>query len=269
MILDEIVAHKRGVYERLLSGEPIGRLIGELEKKIETLSAPRDFIKGFTEDGVNIIAEIKKASPSAGIIRDGFDPVELAAEYEQNGARAISVLTDERYFQGDIAYINSIKGKVELPILRKDFLLEEYDIYESRAAGTDCLLLIVRILEGESLARLFELARSLGMEALIEVHNEGELERALAIGAKLIGINNRDLDTLEVDITTTIRLMERMLNKSEAGNRVIVSESGISSFGEIEHLMEAGVSGFLVGESILRESDVGGKLRRLRGIGAN
>jgi len=267
MILDEIVAHKRGVYERLLSEEPVGKLIGELEKKIESLAAPRDFIKGFTEEGVTIIAEIKKASPSAGIIREGFDPVELACEYKQNGARAISVLTDERYFQGDLAYINTIKGKVELPILRKDFLLEEYDIYESRAAGADCLLLIVRILEGESLKRLFELTRSLGMEALIEVHDEGELERALALGARLIGINNRDLDTLEVNITTTIRLMVRVSDTGTSRDRVIISESGISSFGEIERLMEAGVSGFLVGESILRESDVGGKLRELRGVG--
>ncbi|MFQ5328399.1 MAG: indole-3-glycerol phosphate synthase TrpC [Thermodesulfobacteriota bacterium] len=269
MILDEIVAHKRRVYEELLSGEPVGRLIGELERRIETLPAPRDFIKGFTEDGVNIIAEIKKASPSAGIIREGFDPVELAYQYEQNGARAISVLTDERYFQGDIAYINTIKGKVELPLLRKDFLLEEYNIYESRAAGADCLLLIVRILEGGRLKRLFELARSLGMEALIEVHDEEELERALAIGAKLIGINNRDLDTLEVNIATTLSLMERVANEGSSGDKVIISESGISSFGEIERLMDAGVSGFLVGESILRESDVGGKLRGLRGVGEN
>ncbi|MCP3676246.1 MAG: indole-3-glycerol phosphate synthase TrpC, partial [Deltaproteobacteria bacterium] len=232
---------------------------------IETLLSPRDFIKGFSEDGVNIIAEIKKASPSAGIIRGSFDPVALACEYEQNGARAISVLTDERYFQGDLGYIEAIKGEVALPLLRKDFLLEEYDIYKSRAAGADCVLLIARILEGENLKSMLESVHALGMEALIEVHNEEELERVLALGAKLVGINNRDLDTLEVDIATTLCLMERLANEGISGDRVIISESGISSFREIELLRDAGVAGFLVGEAILREENVGGKLRELRG----
>ncbi|MCP3677019.1 MAG: indole-3-glycerol phosphate synthase TrpC, partial [Deltaproteobacteria bacterium] len=268
MILDEIVAHKRSAYAKLLSEDPIGKLIRELEERIETLLSPRDFIKGFSEDGVNIIAEIKKASPSAGIIREAFDPVELACEYEQNGARAISVLTDERYFQGELGYIEAIKSEVALPLLRKDFLLEEFDIYESRAAGADCVLLIARILEGENLKSMLESAHALGMEALIEVHNEEELERVLSLGANLIGINNRDLDTLEVDIATTLRLMERVANEGISWDRVIISESGISSFREIEPLREAGVSGFLVGEAILREENVGGKLRELRGFGA-
>ena len=269
MILDEIVAHKRRAYERLISGSPVEKLIGELEERIETLPSPRDFIKGFSEDGVNIIAEIKKASPSAGIIRESFDPVELACEYEQNGARAISVLTDEHYFQGNLGYIEAIKSEVEIPLLRKDFLLEEFDLYESRAAGADCVLLIARILEGESLKSMLESAHALGMEALVEVHNEEELERVLSIGAKLIGINNRDLDTLEVDIATTLRLMGRVVNDEMSRDRVIISESGISSFREIEPLREAGVSGFLVGEAILREKDVGEKLRELRGFGAD
>jgi len=264
MILDEIVVHKREVFARRIAGASVDRLIGEAEEQCAHLPPARDFLAGFGGEDVAIIAEVKKASPSAGIIRDDFDPVTVARVYEENGAVAVSVLTDQRYFQGSLDYLGSIRGAVSLPLLRKDFLLEEYELYESRLAGADGVLLIARILEGERLGRLLECAASLGLEALVEVHDEGELDRALELGARLIGINNRDLDTLEVDIDTTLRLMERVPRDRTV---TVISESGIANFGQIDRLRGAGVNGFLIGESLLRERDMGRKLRFLRGVG--
>jgi indole-3-glycerol phosphate synthase len=262
MILNEIVSHKRDAFRRLTSIHPPEGLIEELKDKIKTIPPPRDFLKALAGEDIRIIAEIKKASPSCGVIRDNFEPTSIAGVYENNGAAAISVLTEEKYFQGDINYIKGVKDKVAIPVLRKDFIIEDYDVYESRVYGADCILLIVRILEEDRLRRLIELTQSLGMEALVEVHSEEELERVISLGARLIGINNRDLDTLGVDINTTLHLMEKV-----PGDRIVVSESGVSSHGDILLLKMVGVAGFLVGEALMREVDIGKKLRELRGVG--
>jgi indole-3-glycerol phosphate synthase len=262
MILDEIVSYKRDAFRRLASIRSPEGLIEEFKDKIKTAPPTRDFLKALSGEDIRIIAEIKKASPSCGVIRDNFEPVSIAGIYENNGAAAISVLTEERYFKGNISYIKGVRDKVAIPVLRKDFILEEYDVYESRVYGADCILLIVRILEGDRLRGLMELSQSLGMETLVEVHREEELERVIPLGARLIGINNRDLDTLEVDINITLRLMKKV-----PGDRVVVSESGVSTHRDILLLKSAGVAGFLVGEALMKEKNIGKKLRGLRGVG--
>lgn len=262
MILDEIVNYKRDAFQKLASIRSPKGLIEEFKDKIKTVPYPRDFLKVLSGEDIRIIAEIKKASPSCGVIRNNFEPVSIAGIYEDNGAAAISVLTEEKCFQGDISYIKEVKDKVAIPVLRKDFILEEYDVYESRVYGADCILLIVRILEEDRLRRLMELSQSLGMQTLVEVHREEELERVISLGARLVGINNRDLDTLDVDINTTLCLIKKV-----PGDKVVVSESGISTHEDILLLKRAGVAGFLVGEALMRERDIGNKLRELRGVG--
>lgn len=205
-----------------------------------------------------IIAEIKKASPSAGVIRPDFDPLRIAASYEENGAVGLSILTDEKFFQGRLTYLTDIRRFVKLPLLRKDFTLHEYHVHEARSAGADAILLIVSILEDSQLKDYADLAQELGMAALIEVHDEKDMRRAAQIGARLIGINNRNLDTFKVDLKTA----EALSPKAPTG-AVLVAESGISLPDHIKRLRDAGIEAFLIGESLLKADDPGEKLSEL------
>ncbi len=222
----------------------------------------RDFLSAFKGEGTRIIAEIKKASPSKGIICSDFDPVGIARVYEENGACAISVITEERFFLGSLSYIEAVKKAVSLPVLRKDFILEEFQIRESLNAGADAVLLIARVHERERLIDLVEACLEAGLVPLLEVHDRSDLEKALSTRARLIGINNRDLNTFRVSIETSLRLKPMIPE-----DRIAISESGISTRKEIEALERAGFRGFLIGESLLRERDRGRKLRELLGKG--
>lgn len=207
---------------------------------------------------IRLIAEVKKASPSKGLIRPDFHPAEIAKAYEAAGASAISVLTDEKYFQGRIEYLTAVHDAVGLPILRKDFIVDPYQVYEARAAKADAILLIVAALATEQLKDLMALAAELGMASLVEAHSPEELGTALEIGARIIGINNRNLQTLETRLETTLELASRV-----PGDRILVSESGIFTRADVERLMAVGVDAILVGESLMRERDPGAKVREL------
>lgn len=205
-----------------------------------------------------VIAEIKKASPSKGVLRKNFQPIEIAKSYEANGAACLSVLTDERFFQGKDEYLQQVHNACSLPILRKDFIIDPYQVYESRALGADCILLIVAALSDAQLKDLSELAKHLEMDVLLEVHNQKELERVLPLNNRLIGINNRNLSTFETTLETTLKLV-KILSKQ----CIIVSESGISSQADIALLWNAGVHSFLIGEAFMKADDPGEALRNL------
>ena len=205
-----------------------------------------------------IIAEIKKASPSKGVIRHDFEPVSIARSYESAGATCLSVLTDVSFFQGADQYLEKARAAVSLPVLRKDFIVDPYQVYESRAIGADCILLIAGILEAGSLERLYGLAVSLGMDVLVEVHDEVELEMALEVSPRLLGINNRNLRTFEVDLHTTIDLLAGIPDGT-----LVVTESGIHTRENVELMIDNNVYGFLVGEAFMREDNPGEKLQSI------
>ncbi|MEE9303066.1 MAG: indole-3-glycerol phosphate synthase TrpC [Thiotrichaceae bacterium] len=205
-----------------------------------------------------IIAEIKKASPSKGVMRENFIPEDIAQSYEQGGASCLSVLTDKDYFQGSEAYLQAARAACSLPVLRKDFTIDPYQVYEARAIAADCILLIVSALEDSQMAELYSLATELGMDALIEVHDEQELERALKINAPLIGINNRNLRTFETDLNTTIRMLDVI-----PSNRLIVTESGIHNLADVQLMRDHHVNTFLVGEAFMRADNPGNELQNL------
>ncbi|MBM3859838.1 MAG: indole-3-glycerol phosphate synthase TrpC [Verrucomicrobia bacterium] len=209
---------------------------------------------------IALIAEVKKASPSAGVICPDFDPVRIARAYEQAGAAAISVLTDREFFQGNIEYLQQIRAVVKLPLLRKDFIIEELQIYEAAACGADAVLLIAAILDDQQLRDFRAIAEHLQLAALVEVHDEIELDRALAAGAHLIGINNRNLATFTVSLATTEKLAARISN-----DRLIVAESGIHTRADVERVARAGAKAILVGESLMRSGDIAGKVKELIG----
>jgi len=209
---------------------------------------------------MHLIAEVKKASPSAGIIREDFNPVKIALSYEANGASAISVLTDMKFFQGHISYLRDIRKKVSLPLLRKDFIIDEYQIYESAEAGADAALLISDLLSKEQLKKFMDIGRQLNMGFLVEVHSEEGVKKAIDAGCEIIGINNRDLHTFKVDIKTTPRLL-RIIPEG----KVIVSESGIREKKNILYLKSLGVNAVLAGETFMRSPDIGRKVRELIG----
>jgi len=222
---------------------------------------PLDFTSALRSDHIQLIAEVKKASPSRGIIRHDFNPAEIAQIYANNGAAAISVLTETKYFQGSLDHLRDIRkalGDKKLPLLRKDFILDSYQVYESRACGADGLLLIVAILTPEKLETLLELSHELGMSCLVEVHNEAELEIALRSQARIIGINNRDLSTFAVDLTTTKRLRPLI-----PPDRIVVSESGIKNRSDLEKLREWGVDAVLIGESLMSAANIAAKMKEL------
>jgi indole-3-glycerol phosphate synthase len=261
-ILDEILEHKRG--EVAAAREALGE--DELARRAaETRDAPRGFRSALVSGPrPRIIAELKRRSPSKGEIRPGFEPVDCARAYEDGGAAALSVLTDEHYFGGHLDYLEKVRRAVALPLLRKDFVVDRYQLYEARLRGADAVLLIVSAFPGaagaDSLATLRRAARGLGLDVLVEVHDEAELEVALGIEADLIGVNNRDLRTFDVDLGTTERLAARVPE-----GVAVVAESGIFTTEHLERLEAAGAHAFLVGESLMREPDVALALRRLRG----
>jgi indole-3-glycerol phosphate synthase len=255
-ILDEIIEWKRVEVAQNRSVKPLD----VVQSEAEAAPAPRDLTAALRAPGVSLIAEIKRASPSRGLLRPNLDPAALAHKYAANGAAAISVLTDARYFQGDLEDLGAVRHAVDLPVLRKDFILNRYQVFEARAAGADALLLIVATLTDVELSSLYRLARELGMAALVEVHSETEVARALALQARIIGINNRDLRTFQVSLETTARL--RPLVPTEIA---LVAESGIHTPDDVARLAALDVDAMLVGESLVRAQDVGAKVRELVG----
>lgn len=257
MILDDIVADKR----KELAQAKIEMPLHELQVRISQQPSPLDFAAALRGDGVVIIAEIKKASPSKGLLRPDFDPIALARDYAKGGAMSISVLTEANYFQGNLDYLQAIRetaGLEKMPLLRKDFIFDPYQVYEARVYGADAILLVAAILEDDKLRRLLSLAHDLGMQCLVEIHDHTELERVLHSNAQIIGINNRDLHTFEVDIHTTERLRH-----SIPPDRIIISESGISQREDIVRLREWGVNAALIGEALVTANDVIVRLREL------
>ena len=257
MILDQIVADNKVELEARKHSLPLV----ELQKLVLEQPPPLDFASALRGDRIQLIAEVKKASPSRGIIRSDFDPVEIARTYAGNGASAISVLTESKYFQGSLDYLRDIRnalGNKGLPLLRKDFIHDLYQVYESRAYGADALLLIVAILTDEILGELMGLSHELGMSCLVEVHNEAELEIALKSQARIMGITNRDLKTFNVDLKTTERLRPLI-----PADRIVVSESGIKERSDLEKLRGWGVDAVLVGESLMAAPDIAAKMKEL------
>jgi indole-3-glycerol phosphate synthase len=256
-ILDTIVASKRrevaAAKERLSERE--------LERRLADAPPVRPFRAALTtSDRVAVIAEVKKASPSAGVLRSDFDPVAIARAYAGHGAVCLSVLTDEPFFQGHLGYLTAIREAVGLPLLRKDFIFDRYQLVEARAAGADAVLLIAEMVTDPDLGRLLSEARALGMQALVELHDGAQLPRVLAIGADLIGVNNRDLRTFETRLEHTLELAAQV-----PPDRCLVSESGIRTRSDIDRLRGVGVRAVLVGESLMRAPDIGAALAALIG----
>ncbi len=253
MILDTIVEEKRREVEALLAAGSAAP-----DKEVDR---PRGFQAALTSyPGVALIAEAKKASPSKGIICPDFDPVRIAREYEAGGAQAVSVLTDEKFFQGSLAYIPLVRRAVGLPVLRKDFIIHEAQISQSRVFGADAILLIAAILEKNQISDFLAQSRELGMDALVEVHDEHELEKALAAGSTLIGVNNRNLKDFSMDLSTTFRL-----KKLVPDTIPLVSESGIRDGDDIRRLADAGIAAVLVGETLMRAGGREQAVRELMG----
>ncbi|MEI6031948.1 MAG: indole-3-glycerol phosphate synthase TrpC [Synechococcaceae cyanobacterium ELA739] len=238
----------------------------KLHSQVAELPAPRDFVSALKASCRKpaVIAEVKKASPSKGVIREDFDPVAIARGYADGGASCLSVLTDKQFFQGGFEVLVEVRQAVELPLLCKDFILSPYQLYQARAAGADAALLIAAILTDVDLAYLLKVARSLSLAVLVEVHDTAELERVLALdGVNLIGINNRDLSSFEVDLATTERLMERYGERIRAKGCLLVSESGLFHRGDLDRVMQAGADAVLVGEALMRQADVTAALETL------
>jgi indole-3-glycerol phosphate synthase len=256
MILDRIVAVKKEEVAHLKKIRPLS----EIKASIHDLPPLRDFRNAITTHACAIIAEVKRRSPSKGILREDFDHVHIASVYEQCGASAVSVLTDQEFFGGDKRYLSEIKKDVQLPLLRKDFIIDPYQIYETRGLDGDALLLIARILEGEQLRDYIRLTESLGLFAIVEVHCKEDLDKALDSGAHIIGINNRNLTTFSTDLNTSINLMPHI-----PADKIIISESGINMRNDIETLMKSGIHAFLIGETLMRSENIGTKLSELLG----
>jgi indole-3-glycerol phosphate synthase len=267
-ILDRIVEQKRREVARLPGGAVSGE---QLRAAVQARGARRDFAAALHGDGrsIALIAEVKKASPSAGVIRPDFDPVAIARAYEAAGAACLSVLTDEQFFQGSLEYLKQIRGAVKLPLLRKDFIIDERQILEAVQWGADAILLIVSILKDPELRHFQALAADAGIAALVEVHDEAELDRAVAAGAHLIGVNNRDLKTFNVNLATTERLAARLFsgaalrNQPVAQQPLLVAESGIHTASDVQRLTDCGAGAILVGESLMRRPDIGAAVREL------
>jgi indole-3-glycerol phosphate synthase len=258
-ILKKIVAHKQ---EEVINSKS-ATSISELKERIRNLEdVPRGFerhLRAAVSSGwTAIIAEIKKGSPSKGIIREDFDPMDIAETYQINGATCLSVLTDEKFFMGHLSYLALIRETVSLPLLRKDFICDPYQIYEARAAGADAILLIAAMLDLNQLREFHAVADENNLDVLLEVHDEAEMEKALKTDCTLIGVNNRNLRTFETDLGTTGRLA-RML----PSDRLLVAESGINDRTDIVRLQSDGAKAFLIGEAMMRENDIGAKLREL------
>jgi indole-3-glycerol phosphate synthase len=260
-VLDRIVARTRETVA--ISASKVS--LQEQQRRADQATPPRGFQQAIADQtGVSLIAEVKKASPSKGIIRDDFHPVEIAKLYEQAGATCISVLTDEPFFQGRLDYLVEIRAAVSLPLLRKDFILTPYQVYEARAVGADAVLLIAECLSDEELQSLRELIESLGMTALVEFYQPENASRVVAAGATLIGVNNRDLHTFETDLHHTFRMKDRLPQGT-----LVVGESGIRDHDDVKLLAENGIAAMLVGESLMRQPDVAAAVRNLLGAPAS
>lgn len=235
--------------------------LADIQARAKDAVPTRGFINALRAKSPALIAEVKKASPSKGVIREDFDAVEIAKIYEANGAACLSVLTDEPYFQGKDEYLTAIRAAVSLPLLRKDFMLSEYQVFEARALGADCILLIMAALDDVQAANLYALATDLGMDTLFEVHDEEELTHALALSPKMVGVNNRNLKTLEVDLATGLNLAGSM-----PGGILTVAESGIGDHETLQTFAAAGFGAFLIGESLMRQPDIGAATRGILGL---
>jgi indole-3-glycerol phosphate synthase len=257
-ILDKIMLYKREELPRRKRERPET----DLRAALILAPPPRDFAAALRQPGISLIAECKKASPSKGLLRNRYDAVALAREYQANGASAISVLTDSKFFQGKIEDLAAVRQAVKVPVLRKDFVFDSYQILEARVAGADAVLLIAALLGGNTLRDLRKEVEALGMQALVEVHSEAEVEHALEAGATVIGVNNRDLRYFEVDFETTRRLRPLI-----PADRVLVAESGINTPEDVRQLVEMGADAMLVGERLVRARDVGAQVRELVGAG--
>ncbi len=261
-ILDKIVAAKRQEIEASREKTPLR----ELQAALADAPSPRDFGAALAapdleqKGPIRMIAEVKKASPSAGLIRADFDPVAIARTYEEHGAACISVLTDKPFFQGDLAYLVAVRSAVGIPVLRKDFILDSYQLVEARAAGADAVLLIAECLDVTMLHRLHDEALELGLTPLVELYEPNNLDRVLGVGATVVGINNRNLRTFDVDLHHTIRLRQRVPDRC-----ILVGESGIRTREDVILLESAGVDAILVGERLMREPDIGLAVDTLHG----
>ncbi len=257
-ILQEIVSHKLAEVAGRKSRLSQATLESELPNNVELRPFEEAMVRSIAARQAAVIAEIKKASPSKGVIRPEFDPIELARDYAAGGATCLSVLTDEKYFQGHDDYLRQARASCNLPVLRKDFIVDPYQIVESRWLGADCILLIVAALERANLRELYTYARELNLGVLVEVHDADELEVALDLGTRLIGINNRNLHSFDTTLDTTYRLLAKIPH-----DRHVITESGINSRADILAMEQHGVYGFLIGETFMRAEKPGGKLREL------
>ncbi len=263
-ILDDIVATKREEIARAKAATPEAAL----REQVTAAPPPRDFLAALREPDrtgdrpgpVRLVAEVKRASPSRGLIREDFQPVDIAQTYERHGASCLSVLTDAKYFQGSLDVLRRVRAAVGLPVLRKDFIVDRYQVLEARAAGADAVLLIAECLDDAQLADLHAAIAELGMTPLVELHEAGNLARVLAAGARLIGINNRDLRTFHTDLEHTLRLRAEV-----PADRTLVSESGIRTRADVERLAAAGIDAMLVGESLMAQADIGAAVDALLG----
>ncbi len=255
-ILEQIVARKRERLEEVKREFPLDRLLAELP----TVIGGGRFISALRRDAVNVIAEIKRRSPSKGVIREKFDPVKIALNYTNNGAAAISCLTEEDFFDGSLDYLRRAREVAPLPLLRKDFIFDEYQVYESAHAGADAILLIAAMLDGQQLNDLMKTAYSLGLDAMVEIHNREEMEKALCYDVRLLGINNRNLRTFTTTLQTSFNLASELPKEI-----TLVSESGIREREDIDRLRNAGFHAVLIGEELMRAEDEGKALRELIG----
>ncbi len=257
MVLDEIIANKK----EELAATKRQTSLADVKARAADAAAVRGFGMALSAGkGIGLIAEVKKASPSKGVIRADFDPVQIARTYEESGASCISVLTEQKFFQGRLDYLAAIRSSAGLPLLRKDFIIDEYQIFEARAAGADAILLIAACLEKQQVEDFIGIARHIGLDALVESHTYKELDRSLLAGAAIVGINNRNLSTFTVSLRTTLDLL-----KDIPDDRIVVSESGIKTREDVMILEKAGVDAILVGESLMREKDVKKKVKELLG----
>lgn len=255
MILSRIIEEKRRNVEDAKRAKPQDELVRE----IKGICVRSSFKKNLSRPHhMNLIAEIKKASPSRGILRGDFNPAKIAVTYQAGGASAISVLTDERFFEGRLEYIKMIKDSISLPVLRKDFIIDEYQIYESVAAGADAILLIADILSASELAGFYGLASSLGLDVLMEAHNEEDIQKILSTEASIIGINNRDLHSFRVDLGSTQKLIRLI-----PAHKIKISESGIKSYEDVMFLKSLGVNAVLIGEAFMEAEDIAGKMKEI------
>jgi indole-3-glycerol phosphate synthase len=261
-ILRKIVLHKK--QEVIQAQKKIK--INNIKEKIYPITKSRRFMSSivskYQQKKPAIIAEIKKASPSRGIIREDFEPIEIAKIYQKNGACCLSVLTDKNFFQGDGRYLIDVKKATKLPVLRKDFIIDEYQIYEAKAMGADCILLIASILDEQQIRDFYQLAKDLKMDVLLEVHDKKEMKVALKTPIKLIGVNNRNLRDFNVDINNTIKLKKLITDED---NKILITESGISSFADVQKMLENNIYGFLIGEALMKEKNITRKIQNMFG----